>query len=90
MASQHTTTATSDKAKYVGRLDTPRGVRVELARLYAEARRGTVGTADAYRLSLILGQLAKAMEVADLADRLEALEARDIPATTHHIRRIAS
>ncbi len=75
MASQHTTTPASTKAKYVGRLDTPQGVRLELARLYTEARRGQVETADAYRLSLILGQLSKVMEVTELADRLEALEA---------------
>lgn len=74
MASPHTTVATSNKAKYVGRLDTPRGVRVELARLYTEARRGNIDTADAYRLSLILGQLSKVMDVSELATRLEELE----------------
>jgi hypothetical protein len=75
MATPHTPVTVSSKARYVGRLDSPRGVRVELARLYTEARRGTVDTGDAYRLSLILGQLSKVMEVADLADRLDALEA---------------
>ena len=85
MASQRTTGTASDKAKYVGRLDTPAGVRVELARLYTEARRNQIGSGDAYRLSLILGQLSKVMEVADLADRLEALEEVANP----QLRRIA-
>ena len=85
MASQHITKPASTKAKYVHRLDTPQGVRKELAALYAEARRGTVDSTDAYRLSLMLGQLAKVMEVADLADRLDALET----ASASHLRRLA-
>lgn len=83
MAAPHTKVTNSTKAKYVHRLDTPQGVRKELAALYAECRRGTVDTADGYRLSLMLGQLAKVMEVADLAERLEVLE----EATT--VRRVA-
>lgn len=74
MASPHISVSESTKAKYVGRLDTPAGVRVELARLYTEARRNQIESGDAYRLALILGQLSKVMEVADLAERLEALE----------------
>ena len=72
----------TDLQKYVGRLDSPGGVRLELARLYTEARRGQIDSGDAYRLSLILAQLVKAIEVADLAERLDALEsAHDTPST---------
>lgn len=85
MASQHNTKPATDKAKYVGRLDTPQGVRLELARLYTECRRGTVDSTHGYRLSLMLGQLAKVMEVADLADRLDALET----ASKSPLRRLA-
>ena len=85
MPPPHTPVTNSSKAKYVHRLDTPQGVRKELAALYAECRRGTIDTGDGYRLSLMLGQLAKVLEVTDLADRLEQLEA----ATDPRVRRIA-
>ena len=39
MATSRTTVSASVKGKYVGRLDTPRGVRLELARVYTEAIR---------------------------------------------------
>ena len=75
MATPHTPKADSAKARYIGRVDTARGVQRELARLYCDARRGDLDTADAYRLSLILGQLCKSMETTTQADEIEALEA---------------
>ena len=75
MATPHTRVANSAKQKYVGRLDTPRAVQRELARLYCDARRGDLDSGDAYRLSLILGQLCKSMETTTQADEIEALEA---------------
>ena len=85
MATPHTPKADSAKARYIGRLDTARGVQRELARLYCDARRGDLDSGDAYRMSLILGQLAKSMEVTTLADQLDELEG----ATDPKIRRIA-
>ena len=85
MASPHAPKAESAKARYIGRLNDPRGGQRELARLYCDARRGDLDTGDAYRLSLILGQLSKSMEVTTLADQLNTLEA----ATEPKIRRIA-
>ena len=85
MATPHMPVANSQKAKYIGRLSTPREVQKELARLYLDARRGALDSGDAYRMSLILGQLAKAMEVTTLADQLDELE----DATDLKIRRIS-
>jgi hypothetical protein len=88
MASPHVTTTPSTKQKYVGRLDTPAGVRLELARLYTECRRGQEDTRTGYTLALMLGQLLKAMETSELADRLEALEAGAAQHTPPHLRRL--
>lgn len=74
MASAHEAVTTSSKAKYVARTDTPAGVRNEMSKVYAEARRGMISTADAYRLGLLLSMIAKVIETSDLAERLEALE----------------
>jgi hypothetical protein len=79
------------KGKHVARLNTPQGVRREMARLYTDARRGQLDTGDAYRLSLILAQLVKAIETSELADRLDALELLDDDDQddTPRLRRIA-
>jgi transcription initiation factor TFIIIB Brf1 subunit/transcription initiation factor TFIIB len=58
----------------VGRLDTQPRVRRELARLYREARRGTVSTADASKLANVLSILSRMIENSDLENRLEELE----------------
>ena len=58
----------------VGRLDSLRGVRRELARLYTDARQGRIQTGDASRLAFILATLAKILEQADLESRVAQLE----------------
>ena len=47
----------------------------ELVDIVRGRSRGDLDTADAYRLSLILGQLCKSMETTTQADEIEALEA---------------
>lgn len=87
MAAQKPLKPPGAKGKHVGRLDTPRGVRREMARLYTDARRGQLDSATAYRLSLILAQVIKAIETSELAERLDALEHGS--ETTPPLRRIA-
>ncbi len=58
----------------VGRLDSLRGVRRELARLYTDARQGRLQTGDASRLAFILATLAKLIEQEDLEHRVTLLE----------------
>jgi hypothetical protein len=57
------------------RLTSCRGVRRELAALYADARLGRVPTADASRLANILDVLRRTLEAGELEARLAALEA---------------
>ncbi len=93
MAAQKPLKPPGAKGKHVGRLNTPEGVRREMARLYTDARRGQLPTGDAYRLALILAQLIKAIDSTEIADRLDALERMDDDADddddTPHLRRIA-
>ncbi len=86
LASPHTPVTNSSKAKYVHRLDKAGGIRRELASVYADARRGLIDSADAYRLASILHMLAKVIETSELADELQALEAATDPKA---LRRIA-
>jgi hypothetical protein len=58
----------------VGRLDSLQGVRVELVRIYKEARRGTLASSEATRLTYILQVIAKVLEQSDLEARIERLE----------------
>ena len=58
----------------IGRLDSLSKCRLELARLYREARHGTLASQDACRLAHIIGLIGKMLEAADLV----ALEARII------------
>ena len=39
--------------------------------MYADARRGAIDSADAYRLASILHMLAKVIETSELADQLD-------------------
>lgn len=55
-------------------LSTINAVRVEMARLYREAKAGRIAPADASRLAFILGQVGKLIEVGSLEARLNALE----------------
>ena len=52
----------SPQARRVGRLNSISGVRRELARVYKDARRGAVSTADASRLGNLLAILARLIE----------------------------
>ena len=58
----------------VGRLDSLRNVRRELARLYTDARQGRIQTGDASRLAFILATLAKLIEQDDVEQRVALLE----------------
>jgi hypothetical protein len=60
-------------------LETLPSVRAELSRLYRECRRrvGRYPTPlEGQRLAAILGDVRGLIEVADLSDRLDAIEAR--------------
>jgi hypothetical protein len=59
----------------VGRLDTPSRCRRELARVYREARQGTLPTHDATRLANILYLVARLAEL-DMLDGLAQRMAR--------------
>ena len=70
---------TSPYTPRVGRLDTPSRCRRELARVYREARQGTLATQDATRLANILYLVARLAELDtldDLAQRMDRLEGR--------------
>lgn len=58
----------------VGPLNTAQRVRAELARVYKDARQGTISTQDASRLAFILTALYKVIEGSDLERRIEQLE----------------
>ena len=85
MASPHVPTCSSRKLKYVHRTDSAGGIRKELSAVYADARRGTIDSSDAYRLASILHMLSKVVETSELADQLDQLE----DATDLKFRRIA-
>ena len=57
-------------------LNTLGGVRREMARIYREAEAGTRETSEASRLVYILGQIGKALELAEIEARLKALEVK--------------
>lgn len=58
------------------RLRTLRGVRREMARVYADARNGVLEPSVATRLTYILTCLQKVLEVENIELRLDALEER--------------
>lgn len=57
-------------------LTTLEGVRCELARLYREAEAGRRDTQEASRLTYILTQIGKVLELTEIERRLTALEGR--------------
>ena len=57
------------------RLGTVRECRRELAKLYVEARRGTIEPSDATRLAYLLTSLANMISDSEMEERIEALEA---------------
>jgi hypothetical protein len=64
----------------IGRLDTLRGVRAELGRVYREARRGELATEQATRLASVLDMIRRALVEEVLEQRLTQLEERlDVP-----------
>lgn len=72
-------TATPTPQVRSSRLGTLRGVRRELARVYADARNGAVEASEATRLAYILTCLQKILEVESIEQRLDVLEQRGKP-----------
>ena len=62
------------RAQRVGRLDTVGHIVSEMGRLYRQARRGEINSADASRLASILALMRQGLEVSDLERRLSELE----------------
>ena len=60
----------------VGRLDTLARVRLEMTRLYREARIGTLESQEATRLVFILQGIARLIEGSDHESRLDEIEKR--------------
>lgn len=58
----------------VGRLNSLAGVRLELTRVYRDARQGKIPTQEASRLTFILSVIARVIEGSELERRVEALE----------------
>lgn len=56
------------------RLGTLKGVRRELARVYADARCGVISPGDAGRFAFVLTSLRAALEAETLENRVQALE----------------
>lgn len=58
----------------VGRLDSIRAVRRELAKVYRDMRGKKISTMDGSRLAFVLATIGRILERSDLEQRLEALE----------------
>lgn len=58
------------------RLNTVRDVQNQIARLYREARSGTIKVEDASRLANVLSILGRMIEGGDVEERITALEAK--------------
>ena len=69
-----TATSNNPAPVRVGKLDTAREVRRELARLYRACRRGDVVPSDGSKMANILGLIARSIETAEIEERLERLE----------------
>ena len=57
-------------------LNSIEGVRREMARIYREAEAGKRDTAEASKLTFMLGQIGKILELTQIERRLDALEDR--------------
>jgi hypothetical protein len=57
-------------------LNTIEGVRREMARIYRDAEAGKRDTADASKLTFMLAQIGKMLELVDIERRVDALENR--------------
>ena len=69
-------TATPVTRRYRAKLTSVRDVQSQLARLYREARSGTIKVEDASRLANILAILGRMIGDGDLEARIAALEAQ--------------
>jgi hypothetical protein len=58
-------------------LNTLEGVRREMARVYRDAESGKRDTAEASKLTYMLGQIGKVLELTEIERRLTLLEARN-------------
>jgi hypothetical protein len=58
------------------RLKTMDDVRVEMARVYSDARRNSLAPENASKLVYILAQVGRVIEGVGLEDRIKALEAK--------------
>ncbi|KJV07547.1 hypothetical protein [Methylocucumis oryzae] len=61
--------------RYRCKLDTMQDVKREMAKVYREARSGTIDVQDATKLTWCLQAVGKVIEGSDLEKRIEALEA---------------
>jgi len=68
--------ANDRKRQRIGRLKTSEDARRFVARMIKRIARGE-GVADAYKAVVAAGVLLKAIEIAELERRIEALEERD-------------
>ena len=79
-ATEPTTGGTSQgatpPAKRAIRLKTLNDVRVEMTRVYSDARRNQIPTDQASKLVYVLSQVGRVIEGSTLEDRLAALEAK--------------
>ena len=62
--------------RYRCKLDTMGDVKMEMAKVYREARSGVVDVQDATKLTWCLQAVAKVIESSDLEKRIEILEAK--------------
>ena len=63
------------RAQRVGRLHTVGHIVSEMGKLYRQARKGEINSADASRLASILALMRQGLEASELERRLAALEA---------------
>ena len=61
-------------ARYRAKLDTLQDVRREMAKVYREARSGSVDVQEATKLTWMLQAVGKVIEGSDLEKRIEQLE----------------
>lgn len=58
----------------MGRLNSLKGVRLELVRVYTEVRQGALSSQEGTRLTYILQIIARVLEQSDLEQRVQHLE----------------
>ena len=73
------------RAQRVGRLHTVGHIVSEMGKLYRQARRGEINSADASRLASILALMRQGLEASELERRLAALEAGEPAEQAMHV-----